>query len=392
MSKRTDTELIFKGLSIFKFNYSKFYYCRIYVGGRKHIVKSTGEVSKINARKVSEEMYLDLKQQNRVGVSEQKTFRYFSKLLIQQEKRLSGTVRNKRFGNDSRKIIERKDLGLDSFFGHRDIGTITTLDIKTYLSELDSRREQPLTYSTKSKYLVTLRKVLNLAYENGHTDRIPLIPKVLSNKKDNPRQSFSEDEYKLFLKTLKEEIEKQTTVRGIKLTMEHYYFVLFAVHTFMRPTYSELFGIKHKDISIIKKEPKRLEIKVKGKTGFRIVSSLSYAVEFYEKLLKMRPQFKQDDYVFFPEYKNRDTSVRNFNRQFNYVLKICGLKFTSYNQPRTSYALRHFSLQTRLRKSNGKVNIFYLAKNAGTSVNQLERFYLKNMELNSEVVENLQSF
>lgn len=80
MSKRTDTELIFKGLSIFKFNYSKFYYCRIYVGGRKHIVKSTGEVSKINARKVSEEMYLDLKQKNRVGVSEQKTFRYFSKL------------------------------------------------------------------------------------------------------------------------------------------------------------------------------------------------------------------------------------------------------------------------------------------------------------------------
>ena len=119
MSTRTDTELIFKLLSVFKFNYSKLYYCRINVVGRKHIVKSTGEVSKINARKVSEEMYLDLKQKNRVGVSEQKTFRYFFKLLIRQEKRLSGTVRNKRFVNDSGKTIELKSLGLDSFFGLR---------------------------------------------------------------------------------------------------------------------------------------------------------------------------------------------------------------------------------------------------------------------------------
>lgn len=38
-----------------------------------------------------------------------------------------------------------------------------------------------------------------------------------------------------------------------------------------------------------------------------------------------------------------------------------------------------------------KVNIYWLAKNAGTSVEQLERFYLKNMELSAEQVENLQT-
>ena len=56
------------------------------------------------------------------------------------------------------------------------------------------------------------------------------------------------------------------------------------------------------------------------------------------------------------------------------------------------YALRHYSLQTRLRKSKGKVNIYTLAKVAGTSVEQLERFYLKNMEFGDEIAENLQSF
>ena len=42
--------------------------------------------------------------------------------------------------------------------------------------------------------------------------------------------------------------------------------------------------------------------------------------------------------------------------------------------------------------SKGKVNIYTLAKNAGTSVNQLERFYLKNLALDDEIVKNLQSF
>jgi len=45
-----------------------------------------------------------------------------------------------------------------------------------------------------------------------------------------------------------------------------------------------------------------------------------------------------------------------------------------------------------LIKSKGKVNIFNLAKNAGTSVEQLERFYLKNLALNDEMIENLQTF
>jgi hypothetical protein len=45
-----------------------------------------------------------------------------------------------------------------------------------------------------------------------------------------------------------------------------------------------------------------------------------------------------------------------------------------------------------LVKSQGEVNIFWLAKNAGTSVNQIERFYARNLPLSPEVVKNLQTF
>lgn len=39
-----------------------------------------------------------------------------------------------------------------------------------------------------------------------------------------------------------------------------------------------------------------------------------------------------------------------------------------------------------------EVNIFNLAKNAGTSVEQIERFYARNLPLSAEMARNLQSF
>ena len=40
----------------------------------------------------------------------------------------------------------------------------------------------------------------------------------------------------------------------------------------------------------------------------------------------------------------------------------------------------------------GQVNIFNLAKNAGTSVEQIERFYARDLPLSKEMAKKLQSF
>jgi hypothetical protein len=46
----------------------------------------------------------------------------------------------------------------------------------------------------------------------------------------------------------------------------------------------------------------------------------------------------------------------------------------------------------RIILSEGQVNIFNLAKNTGTSVEQIERFYARNLPLSKEMAKNLQSF
>lgn len=73
-------------------------------------------------------------------------------------------------------------------------------------------------------------------------------------------------------------------------------------------------------------------------------------------------------------------------------LEKAELKKDKDGNDRSPYSLRHYALQTRLVKSDGKVNIYWLAENAGTSVDQLERLYLKNLAPSSAKVRNIQSF
>jgi len=62
------------------------------------------------------------------------------------------------------------------------------------------------------------------------------------------------------------------------------------------------------------------------------------------------------------------------------------------NTDRSVYSLRHTAICMRIILSHGQVNIFNLAKNAGTSVNQIERFYARHLPLSREMAMNLQSF
>ena len=74
-------------------------------------------------------------------------------------------------------------------------------------------------------------------------------------------------------------------------------------------------------------------------------------------------------------------------------LRRAGLEVDPFTgKAHTLYSLRHTAICMRIINSHGKVNIFNLAKNAGTSVDQIERFYAKYLPLSKEMAKNLQSF
>jgi hypothetical protein len=130
-----------------------------------------------------------------------------------------------------------------------------------------------------------------------------------------------------------------------------------------------------------------------GKTGFRVANSMPGAVSAYQRQRLRNPNAGGEDYVFLPSYVNRETASRVISRQFNVLLDETGLKHDPItNTERSVYCLRHTAICMRLILSHGKVNIFNLAKNAGTSVEQIERFYAKHLPLSKEMAKNLQSF
>ena len=407
LTQRTDNTKIHKGLYIFKYKGTKNYFCKMFVGNRKYVVRTTGEILKTEAKKKAEIIYQELMSDKVLGVSKSNEFNlYCDRLLEIAKSKVNSGARKSRHLKDIRIWIE-KDKGIRDYFGKKDVTKITSSDIRNFFEHINDGREKPYTHSTMSKYNVIIKKIMRLAVESGVIQTVPSFTIELNKtqNRDNPRISFSEKEYKLFLDTLKTCIEKEDFIKGNQITLEHYYLVVFQVASFLRPTHSELFGLRYKDISINEsKEVKALKLKVVGKTGFRVVDTMSYAVDYLDKLKELNSDYKEDDFLFFPQYKNRTTAIKSWAMIFTHITEKCNLKYVDLDlinqngvietikQPRTPYSLRHYALQIRLLKSKGKINIYLFARNAGTSVEQLERFYLKHLDTSDEIVKNLQSF
>jgi len=337
-----------RGLSIYKTERSPFWHARVYISSKKkYVVRSTKETSRLDAAEVAEEILTDIKskQNSNHAAAKDRSFEHFAQIYMNMARVQKNGVKNKYAFSDEAKILLRETDGVISYFGKYDVGKITSGMVRDYLFFLDSRRDKPLAFSTKAKQCMMIRKVLMVALEDGVIDIIPPMPK--QRTKDAPRPTFTDKEYKHLM----------TTARRIA---------------------SE-------------GNPTHLELTLFGKTGFRISATMPFAQGLYQSVRSKSPNAEPTDYVFMPEYQNRTTAVNTARRLFNHVLEESNLRKDMSGNPRTPYSLRHYALQARLRGSQGKVNIYWLAKNAGTPVDQLERFYLKKMALRPEQIRNLQS-
>jgi hypothetical protein len=110
---------------------------------------------------------------------------------------------------------------------------------------------------------------------------------------------------------------------------------------------------------------------IKGKTRLRTGISMPNAVYVYERICK-RAGGKSDAYLFLPDIANRETARDKMRDRFEALLQATNLKRNALGQTRVIHSLRHTSLMFRVLAD---VDLFLLARNAGTSIDQLERFY-----------------
>lgn len=164
--------------------------------------------------------------------------------------------------------------------------------------------------------------------------------------------------------------------------------IAFMVNCFLRP--SEWPYIRQGDIIVHRGHCAHLEITVlRGKTGQRIVWSMPSAVRIYDRIVA-RNGSAPDRFLFKPQYQNRDTAQQKMRQSFEALLDHTGLAYDRFGNKRVAYSLRHSALMFRLLKGDN-VDLLALAKNAGTSIQMLERFYLSHLGPAMKLA-NLQSF
>ncbi len=399
MTKAPSAIRLYQGLSIYRVENSTKWYVRVWDRkAKKYIVKSTGEESAIKAKALAQELALSLLKAEK-PVEREFTFLHFAlKLLHRSRLQQQSGDRSKGYVKALHWGIQNEDWGLLRFFGEKDVRQIRTQTYQEYMADLSKRRPD-MTASTRNTLMATLRNVLKIARDEGVIDAVPETPR--SRVKDNPRPFFrfhpivekEKDVYQKLLKQVKEMAAQAVSVRGVEITDELYDLILFLTHSFVRPISSELYAIRHSDITVAD-DPRRLIVTIRdGKTGYRSANTMEAAVSVYDRIKKRYPDAKPDDYIFYPEYTNRTTASNIVQRQFREVLKEGNIQVDEpTGKQHTLYSLRHTAICMRIINSEGKVNIFNLAKNAGTSVDQIERFYARFLPLSKEMAKNLHSF
>jgi hypothetical protein len=390
---------IYRGVSIYKVSGSQYWYVRIWDRDRKrYVVKGTGETSVIRAREFAKDHALSLLKEEH-PVERQFMFHHFAmKCLSKNEALAAKGDRNIGYVKSIKWSLQNADWGLLKWFGSKDVRKLSTRDFTQYMEYLTKKRPD-LTASTKNTIMASFRNVLKTARDEGAIDVIPNTPRA--KQRDNPRPFFRfyplvsrrDDAYKKVLDTAKQMAREGVVIRGMTVTDELYDLILFLAHSFVRPLVSEVYAIRHSDVTVAK-NPKRLIVVVRnGKTGYRAANTMPGAVAVYERIRKRYPDAREQDYIFLPQYPNRVTASKIFQRQFKELMARAAIETDSITgKKHTIYSIRHTAICMRIILSQGKVNIFNLAKNAGTSVDQIERFYARNLPLSREMAINLQSF
>jgi integrase len=272
----------------------------------------------------------------------------------------------------------RFEYELSPFFNEQDISTITNSQISRLLNKLS---EKTRSLSTLKHYIVVLRKILKFALSNDLIDKLPVFPKLSNKTRTTQKRDYlTDEEYDSIIKMSELCSQENEVVRGVEITLEMKFLIQFMINSFIRP--SDLRVIKHKHVTI-KKEGRDEWIVLSHpatKTNANEVQCMTASVGIYKQLcelrLKNQKKILSDEYVFFPQYTNRDTMMSVVGRLFRKIVERTNLETTT-DKNITLYSLRHTSIMMRLVKGN--VNTLHLSRNARTSQQMIDQFYSQHL-------------
>lgn len=299
--------------------------------------------------------------------------------LIQKEKRLPPRPSGIEQWTDTNRLLKRTN-GLLDYFGNRDVNTITVNDIDRFFEQLPLNNK-PLTTSYINKHKNLLKRILDSA------NRTDIVYPKFRGKKSEPRGYFNYEEYKTLLSEIKKLNGVSYTAHNgseYLITEEMLHFVIFMVGSMLRPTVSEVYSLKYEDIEVKKlKDKEYLEFAINRKNRKMIVQTLPTSFYAFRDMKILRPDHKESDYLFAPQYEDRRTAMRYMSNMFAQILRESRMKTGRLGEERTLYSLRHTSLIFNLSQPN--VDLLDIARRADTSMKMIQDYYYPQSQLDEKL-------
>lgn len=335
--------------------------------GYKIVTTKTANVNeaRVFASNLYEKLYFDVKAG---GTLSSKTFK---QTFGEWEKSLHIQGHTRQGGAWDDTIARVKSYALE-YFAQKRMADLKSVDFIDYwLWRKTNYNRKPPTNGTLKRERTCLMPLLKFAKQRGYLTEIPEIEAPQS--KLQRRSTFTEDEWKtLYTKARSwvKEAEKLATGRD-RFIAQQYFLVL--ANTGMRV--GEIRNLRWSDLRMMTiDDRKQMVAWVQGKTGAREVvfqpGADAYIRRIYDMRLKeVEGEVPRDSAVFcHPD----GSAIQSFKKSFQSLMRFAEIPIVRNGMARTIYSLRHFYATKRLESETSP---FLLAKQMGTSVEMLEKFY-----------------
>lgn len=392
-SSLTSIEGLPSNLKIYRISASKYWQVRIYNMGR-YLTKSLKTTDIDEAKSIAIDYFENLKKSgaytpkiNAFEYSEESNkllLRNIIEEVLLAEKEKVQRDEIKKGSYTMTKI--RLEGHIFEFFKKHSLAKINTQVLSEFIAFLTHKN---LAASTLQGYMAQMRKVLHLLLKKGLIKSIPEFAPLKSSP--NSRGAFTITEYRAIVKKCKQlrKVTYEDWGEGKKpwirseyhqMPFEMNWLIRFMIYTFIRP--GDIRQIKNKHIEIIQGNYNYLRLNLPEIKRHKAATvSLPPAVNIFKNLLTYQQDKgygNPDDYVFFPEEKNRLLVLNIAGWAFNWILKELNLKTGPHGTRRSLYSLRHSAITFRLIYGSN-IDLLTLARNARTSVEMIDKFYASTL-------------
>jgi len=249
---------------------------------------------------------------------------------------------------------------------------VTEINASTFKEFYRWRRAQKTRFDeapknhTIHKDVILLRQILKYAIEEEHISVLPAVPKI-GRIQDNPRPLLTAQEWEHLRKMSEERIHTSDNHRLMEQRIDLDDQMMWMVATMMRV--GEMLAVRFRDCRIEKNAQgvKILLCDVKGKRGMRIVVGRGAASKIYTR---RKAKYEDPSALIFPVH-HHEALTELLKAAELHVDHRSGFTrdFKSFRATAISRAI--------LRSPNP--NLLMIARNAGTSVAVIDRFYAQRL-------------